>query len=30
MGARGGPANLTDDQARAVATYVYTISRDKK
>jgi|LakMenEpi03Aug12_release.lakeMendotaPanAssembly.Ray.scaffolds.fasta_scaffold1097941_2 mono/diheme cytochrome c family protein len=29
MNPRGGPANLTDEQARAVATYVYTISRAK-
>lgn len=29
MNPRGGPANLTDAQARAVATYVYSISRAK-
>jgi mono/diheme cytochrome c family protein len=29
MRARGGPANLTDDQVRAVSAYVYTISRKK-
>jgi mono/diheme cytochrome c family protein len=30
MGARGGPANLSDAQVQAVASYVYTISRAKR
>jgi mono/diheme cytochrome c family protein len=30
MNPRGGPANLTDEQVRAVAAYVYTISRGKR
>lgn len=30
MNPRGGPMNLTDDQVRAVAAYVYTISRNKR
>jgi mono/diheme cytochrome c family protein len=30
MAARGGPANLSDDQVRAVAAYVFTISRGKR
>jgi mono/diheme cytochrome c family protein len=29
MNARGGPMNLTDDQARAVAAYIWSISRSK-
>ncbi len=30
MNPRGGPANLNDEQVRAVATYVYSISRNKR
>mgnify|MGYP003557787611 CR=1 FL=1 len=30
MRARGGPMNLTDDQVKAVAAYVHSISRGKK
>ena len=30
MNPRGGPMNLNDDQVKAVAAYVYSISRDKK
>lgn len=30
MNPRGGPMKLTDDQVRAVATYVWSISRGKK
>jgi len=30
MRARGGPMNLTDDQVKAVAAYVYSISRGRK
>jgi mono/diheme cytochrome c family protein len=30
MRARGGPMNLSDDQVKAVAAYVYSISRGKK
>ncbi len=30
MNPRGGPMNLTDDQVKAVAAYVYSISRDRK
>ncbi len=30
MNPRGGPMNLTDPQVRAVAAYVWTISRNKK
>ncbi len=30
MNPRGGPMNLTDDQVRAVASYVFTISRGKR
>ena len=29
MNPKGGPMNLTDDQARAVAAYVWSISRAK-
>ena len=29
MNARGGPMNLTDDQARVIAAYVWSISRTK-
>jgi mono/diheme cytochrome c family protein len=30
MNPRGGPMNLNDDQVKAVAAYVYSISRDRK
>ena len=30
MNPRGGPMNLDDDQVKAVAAYVYSISRDRK
>ena len=30
MNPRGGPMNLTDDQVKAIAAYVWSISRDKK
>lgn len=30
MNPRGGPMNLNDDQVKAVAAYVYSISRDKQ
>jgi mono/diheme cytochrome c family protein len=30
MNGRGGPMNLNDDQVKAVAAYVWSISRDKK
>jgi mono/diheme cytochrome c family protein len=30
MNPRGGPMNLDDDQVKAVAAYVYSISRDKQ
>jgi mono/diheme cytochrome c family protein len=30
MNPRGGPMNLTDDQVRAIAGYVFTISRGKR
>lgn len=29
MNPRGGPMNLNDDQVKAVAAYVYSISRDR-
>lgn len=30
MNPRGGPMNLTDDQVKAVAAYVFTITRNRK
>jgi len=30
MNPRGGPMNLDDEQVKALAAYVYSISRDKK
>ncbi len=30
MNPRGGPMNLTDDQVKTVAAYVWSISRDKR
>ncbi len=30
MNPRGGPMNLNDDQVKAIAAYVWSISRDKK
>jgi mono/diheme cytochrome c family protein len=30
MNPRGGPMNLNDDQVKAVAAYVYSLSRDRK